>query len=40
MSFIANLLSKIGATAASTATQGCFMLIADEPKMPKSMLNK
>ena len=36
MSFIADLLAKIGMGAATTGTQGCFILITDEPKMPKS----
>lgn len=40
MSFIANLLAKIGISAATTGTQGCMFLIADEPKMPKYLIEK
>ena len=37
---IADLLAKIGFGAANAGTQGCIVLIMDEPKMPKSLLNK
>lgn len=40
MKFLADLLALIGGSAAAAGTQGCYMLIADEPKMPKSMLEK
>ena len=40
MGFIANILAAIGNTAASAGTQGCWILIVDEPKMPKSLLNR
>ena len=40
MSFIAELLAKIGASSASTGTQGCWFWIVDEPKMPKSLIEK
>lgn len=40
MNFLANLLATIGGAAASAGTQGCWILIADEPKMPKSLLEK
>lgn len=40
MSFIADLLAKIGMGAATTGTQGCFILITDEPKMPKCLIEK
>lgn len=40
MNFIAGLLAKIGLSAATAGTQGCIVLIADEPKMPKCMLEK
>ena len=40
MSFIANLLAKIGIGAAVTGTQGCLYWIMDEPKMPKSLIEK
>lgn len=37
---LASLLSAIGAFAATLGTQGCVMLIADEPKMPKALIEK
>ena len=40
MKFLADLLALIGGTAAAAGTQGCFMLICDEPKMPKSLIQK
>ena len=40
MNFIADLLAKIGLNAANTGTQGCFYWFLDEPKMPKSLLDK
>ena len=40
MNFIADLLAKLGLGAANTGTQGCWFLIADEPKMPKSLIEK
>jgi len=40
MTFLASILSVIGATAAAAGTQGCYMLILDEPKMPKSLIEK
>ena len=40
MSFIANLLAKIGTNAATNGTQGCWFWITDEPKMPKSLIEK
>ena len=40
MSFIANLLSMIGLGAANAGTQGCYIFLLDEPKMPKSLLEK
>ena len=40
MMFLANLLAAIGNVAASFGTQGCYVLIIDEPKMPKSLLDK
>ena len=36
----ASLLSMLGAFAATLGTQGCVYLIADEPKMPKSLIEK
>ena len=40
MSFIADLLAKIGGIAANVGTQGCVFWIMDEPKMPKSLIEK
>ena len=40
MSFIANLLAKLGFGAATTGTQGCYVWFTDEPKMPKSLIEK
>lgn len=40
MNFIADLLARIGLGAATTGTQGCFVLFLDEPKAPESLLNK
>ena len=40
MSFIANLLAKLGAGAANTGTQACMYWFIDEPKMPKSLIEK
>ncbi len=40
MSFIADLLAKIGGSAAITGTQGCYVFIMDEPSMPKSLIEK
>jgi len=36
----ASLLSALGAFAANFGTQGCIYLIMDEPKMPKSLIEK
>ena len=36
----ASLLSFLGDFVASIGSQGCVMLYMDEPKMPKSLLNK
>lgn len=40
MSFIADLLARIGGSAASTGTKACSFLIIDEPKMPKKLIEK
>lgn len=40
MKFLADILAAIGGAAASAGTQGCWVLISDEPKMPKSLLEK
>lgn len=36
----ANVLTFLGNFAASLGTQACILLLIDEPKMPKSLLNK
>lgn len=40
MKLIASILASVGALVASVGTVGCSALICDEPKMPKSLLNK
>lgn len=40
MSFIADLLAKIGFGAAVTGTQGCYIYLVDEPEMPKCLIEK
>ncbi len=40
MSFIAGLLAKIGASSAAAGTQGCWYWFMEEPKMPKSLIEK
>lgn len=40
MSFIADLLAKIGLGAATAGTQGCYIFLADEPEMPKALIEK
>ena len=40
MSFIAELLAKLGVSAANSGTQACSFWFVDEPKMPKSLIEK
>ncbi len=40
MSFIAKILESLGISGASRGTQGCWVLILDEPKMPNSLIEK
>ncbi len=40
MSFIADLLAKLGVGAANAGTQACVFLIVDEPTAPKSLIEK
>ena len=40
MSFIADLLAKVGLGAATTGTQGCYVWFLDEPEMPKSLIER
>ena len=37
---LASFLSWLGNLAASMGTNACLALFVDEPKMPKSLLNK
>ena len=37
---LAMVLGAVGMLVAGVATTGCWLLSIDEPKMPKSMLNK
>ena len=36
----ASLLSFIGSIAATAGSQGCAFLFVDEPKMPKSLIER
>ena len=40
MKLFYSVLAALGALAATIGTQGCIVLVVDEPKMPKSLLNK
>lgn len=40
MKLFYSVLAVLGTVAATLGTQGCIVFIADEPKMPKSLLNK
>ena len=40
MKLFYSVLATLGAVAATLGTQGCVCFIIDEPKMPKSLLNK
>lgn len=40
MKLVAKVLAVLGAVAATVGTQACSYVIIDEPKMPKSLLNK
>lgn len=40
MNFIVDLLAKLGGSAATTGTQGCYLWFMDEPKAPKSLIEK
>lgn len=40
MSFIADLLAKLGMGAAVTGTQACIVYFIDEPEMPKCLIEK
>lgn len=38
MTFIASILSFIGAAVASTGSNACLLVMIDEPKCPKSLI--
>ena len=38
MTFIASILSFLGAAAASTGSNACSIIMLDEPKCPKSLI--
>ena len=40
MKLFSSVLAVLGTVSATLGTQGCTFLILDEPKMPKSLLNK
>ena len=40
MSFLADLLAKIGISSATAGTQGCYILLLDEPTAPKCLIEK
>ncbi len=37
---LVSIISALGALVATTATSGCIFVWVDEPKMPKSMMQK
>ena len=38
--YLAMALAAVGMLVSGLATTGCWAFVLDEPKMPKSMLNK
>lgn len=40
LKLFANIFASLGALVATAGTVACPVLICDEPKMPKSLLNK
>ena len=40
MKFIADILAAIGMGSANVGTQGCTVLFLDEPKAPKSIIER
>lgn len=40
LKLFANIFASLGSLIATMGTVGCPVLICDEPKMPKSLLNK
>ena len=37
---LVSIVSALGALVAATSTTGCLIFFVDEPKMPKSMIEK
>lgn len=40
MKFVASVLAALGSVAATMGTQACIVWFMDEPKMPKSLIEK
>lgn len=40
MKYLASILTAIGAVAATVGTMGCWFWVADEPEMPRSLIEK
>lgn len=38
MEFLANLLANLGEGLAETSSQGCFLVMLDEPECPESLI--
>lgn len=38
--YLSLLLGAVGLVVAGVATTGCWVVVIDEPEMPKSLLNK
>ena len=38
MKFLSNLFASMGNLAASFSSQACFVILADEPECPKSLI--
>ncbi len=39
-SLLISIISALGALVAATSTSGCLIMFIDEPKMPKTLLDK
>lgn len=40
MKFLADVLALLGGNAANAGTQGCYWWFLDEPKAPKSLIER
>lgn len=40
MKYIAAIITVLGSLAATVGTQGCWLWFTDEPKMPRSLIEK